>query len=226
MSEPIVIGRATLYLADCRDLVGVGSGAIPVFDPPYGVGDAAGGAINDTPVQYASYADTREELAELARGYIGPLIGSSKRAALTPGRGNAYLYPEPADEGAFFQPAAVSMSKWGRGTYQPILFYGRDPRIGKTIQPLHYTITQPAEKNGHPCPKPLLAWTWLVNRAVLPGETVFDPFMGSGTTAAACARLGLTFIGIERDPGYFDIACKRIEDAQRQGSLFDQGVAA
>ena len=54
------------------------------------------------------------------------------------------------------------------------------------------------------------------------GETVCDPFMGSGTTGVACAKLGRKFIGIEIDEGYFDIACKRIEQAYAQPSLFDQ----
>jgi site-specific DNA-methyltransferase (adenine-specific) len=49
---------------------------------------------------------------------------------------------------------------------------------------------------------------------------VFDPFMGSGTTGVACAKLGRSFIGIEIEPKYFDIACKRIEQAYAQGDLF------
>jgi DNA modification methylase len=55
--------------------------------------------------------------------------------------------------------------------------------------------------------------------ALKPGITL-DPFMGSGSTGVACADLRRPFIGIEIDPTYFDIACKRIEDAQRQGQLF------
>ena len=47
-------------------------------------------------------------------------------------------------------------------------------------------------------------------------KIILDPFMGSGTTGVACMNLGRTFIGIEREPKYFDIACRRIEDAQRQ----------
>lgn len=48
------------------------------------------------------------------------------------------------------------------------------------------------------------------------GDLVIDPFMGSGTTGVACVQMGRKFIGIEIDPGYFEIACKRIEAAQRQ----------
>lgn len=52
------------------------------------------------------------------------------------------------------------------------------------------------------------------------GHTILDPFMGSGTTGVACAKLGRRFIGIEIEPKYFDIACKRIEDAYKQPDLF------
>ena len=55
-------------------------------------------------------------------------------------------------------------------------------------------------------------------------KTVLDPYMGSGTTGVACVTSGRKFIGIEIDPDYFAIACKRIEAAQRQ-ILFDLEVA-
>ena len=50
--------------------------------------------------------------------------------------------------------------------------------------------------------------------------TVGDPFMGSGTNGVACAKMGKTFYGIEREPKYFDIACKRIEQAYKQEKMF------
>jgi DNA modification methylase len=56
---------------------------------------------------------------------------------------------------------------------------------------------------------------------ISPAQTILDPFMGSGTTGVAAARLGRSFIGIEREPKYFDIACRRIDEAQRQVSLFE-----
>jgi len=74
------------------------------------------------------------------------------------------------------------------------------------------------DKNSHPAPFPVE----LPRRSletILDGD-VLDPFMGSGTTGVAAAMLGRRFIGIERDAVYFDIACRRIEEAQRQGSLF------
>ena len=60
----------------------------------------------------------------------------------------------------------------------------------------------------------------LVDRCSSPDDTILDPFMGSGTTGVACAKLGRRFIGIEIEPKYFDIACKRIEDAYKQPDLF------
>ena len=62
---------------------------------------------------------------------------------------------------------------------------------------------------------------WLVSRASpFLGETILDPFMGSGTTLVACAKLGRRGVGIEIDPDYFEIACRRVEEAYRQPDLF------
>ena len=72
----------------------------------------------------------------------------------------------------------------------------------------------------HPTQKPIALMRHIVKVSSRQGSTVLDPFMGSGTTGVACARLGRKFIGIEIEPKYFDIACKRIEDAYRQGDMF------
>jgi site-specific DNA-methyltransferase (adenine-specific)/modification methylase len=81
------------------------------------------------------------------------------------------------------------------------------------------------EPRVHPTQKPIAVMQWCIEQAGMP-ETILDPFMGSGTTGVAAMRLGRTFIGIEREPKYFDIACRRIEDAQRQVSLFDAPAPA
>jgi site-specific DNA-methyltransferase (adenine-specific) len=74
--------------------------------------------------------------------------------------------------------------------------------------------------NDHPAPMPYsMAFDHIVTWTD-PGETVCDPFMGSGTTGVACAETGRAFIGIEIDEGYFDKACRRVEAAQRQQRLF------
>ena len=71
----------------------------------------------------------------------------------------------------------------------------------------------------HPTQKPVALMRWCLE--FLPdAETILDPFMGSGTTLVACAKMGRKGIGIELDPDYFDIACKRVEEAYAQPDLF------
>ncbi len=69
---------------------------------------------------------------------------------------------------------------------------------------------------SHPTQKPLDLMCWCVNLMTKPGDTVIDPFMGSGTTGVACVQTGRNFIGIEIDPGYFKTAERRIKDAEAQ----------
>mgnify|MGYP003430706871 CR=1 FL=1 len=75
-----------------------------------------------------------------------------------------------------------------------------------------------ANKSGrlHPTEKPVALFEYLIKTYTNEGETVLDNCMGSGTTGVACINTNRNFIGIELDQGYFDIACKRIEEAQRQ----------
>jgi len=81
--------------------------------------------------------------------------------------------------------------------------------------------TFPTEGGGTEVPtqKPVALAAAFVSDFTAPGETVADPCMGSGTTGVAALAQGRKFIGCELDPGRFDIACRRIEDAQRQGRL-------
>ena len=73
-------------------------------------------------------------------------------------------------------------------------------------------------------PKPVGWMRWLVALTTRRGETVLDPFMGSGTTGVAAVQQGREFIGIERERAYFDIACERIKQAQAQGSLLEEAA--
>lgn len=93
---------------------------------------------------------------------------------------------------------------------------------GKRVIPGTSPKVQPKGRtaNGHPCSRALEHFDWLMRWHTEDGDTVLDPFMGSGTTGVAAIRAGRQFVGIEIEPAYFDIACQRIEDAQRQGSLF------
>jgi DNA modification methylase len=82
-----------------------------------------------------------------------------------------------------------------------------------------FTYRKTNAEMEHPTQKPLKLMEWCLS--FLPdAETILDPFMGSGTTGVACAKLGRKFIGIELEPKYFDIACKRIEDAYKQPDMF------
>lgn len=75
-------------------------------------------------------------------------------------------------------------------------------------------------QKDHPTQKPVELMKWCISHLPEGSNTILDPFMGSGTTGVAAVQMGRKFIGIEREPKYFDIACKRIEDAQRQGDMF------
>ena len=74
----------------------------------------------------------------------------------------------------------------------------------------------------HSCEKPQALLLHMLHASTRPGSLVLDPFLGSGATAIACNTMGLRFVGIERDAGHFAAACRRIEDAQRQASLFPE----
>lgn len=83
-----------------------------------------------------------------------------------------------------------------------------------------------AERTGlHPTEKPRRLMAELVADFTKPGQSICDPFMGSGTTGVAAVQAGRCFIGIERDPAHFALSCRRIEDAQRQGQLFGSAAA-
>ena len=73
----------------------------------------------------------------------------------------------------------------------------------------------------HPSQKPIELMHWCLRQLPDDAQTILDPFMGSGTTGVAAIQLGRKFIGIEREEKYFDIACKRIEQAVAQGQLFE-----
>jgi site-specific DNA-methyltransferase (adenine-specific)/modification methylase len=80
-------------------------------------------------------------------------------------------------------------------------------------------IRQGNEERYHPTQKPLEVMKWVIDLCPK-ADTILDPFMGSGSTGVAAIQLGRKFIGIEREPKYFDVACKRIEQAVAQGQLF------
>lgn len=86
--------------------------------------------------------------------------------------------------------------------------------------------TNSRDRDGrHPTEKPVPLMLELLADFTNPGQTVLDPFMGSGTTGVACIRAGRKFIGIERDPAYFEIACERVAKATAQPDLLISAAA-
>ncbi len=215
MTDPVQIGDATLYLGDCLGILPtLGKVDAVVTDPPYGLD-----------IQYASFEDSEEAVAALASQWLPVCREQAEIVAFTPGKRNEWLYPRPSWVLAWCSPAGQGGTSWGFPCHWPILVYGNDPylKCGKGRQPDAY-FPQKLEierGTGHPCPKPENVMRWLVRR-IDPTNTatILDPFMGSGTTGVACAKLGRKFIGIEIEPKYFDIACRRIEEAYRQPDMF------
>ena len=218
----VQIGDCDLFLGDCRELLPL----LPkvdavVTDPPYGVALGVGKSNNNRHRdEYASFKDTPENIEQVILPAIAECRKIAQRVVFTPGVRNLFKYPQPDHVGSIYYPAGAGCNAWGFSCWQPIIYYGKDPFGGKGSRPDSFESSEAAEKNGHPCPKPLGQMRKILERASMRGETVLDPFMGSGTTGVACVKLGRKFIGIEIEPKYFEIACKRIEQAYAQPDFF------
>ncbi len=215
------IGNQRLILGDCLEVMPLlGKVDAVVTDPPYGIG-----------FKYNTHEDTSEALQLLIDGFVPVSLAISKRSIITPGNTNIFKYPRPNWVGAWTWDTTTACGFWGWSQWQPILLYGEDvwPGTSSNGGPLksdriHFSggqakISQ-SDGMGHTCPKPLSFMEKIIARFSLAGETILDPFMGSGTTLVACQRLGRNGTGIELDPEYFEIACKRVEEAARQPDLF------
>ena len=217
------IGDCRMILGDCLTVMPLlGRVDAVVTDPPYGIDGGVGGDARDFAkgAYSGAFDDTEDYIQSVCVPAINLAISLADAVAVTPGIRCSSFYPRPRDMGCFWTPAACTHGPWGMSTMQPIFYYGKDWRAGKGAWPSGRQLTERAEKNGHPCPKPILAWTWLVEKAVPPKGICLDPFMGSGTTLVACAKMGRKGIGIELDPEYFEIACRRVEAAYAQPDLF------
>jgi site-specific DNA-methyltransferase (adenine-specific) len=227
------IGNATLYLGDCREVLPTLRRVDAVVtDPPYGIGLAkktsdyrdskhydGGESLRATRL----YDDEPAAIRSLIQTAVPAALALAERALIFSGPAMLWAYPEPASVGSVFTLAGAGRTAWGFQCTHPVLFYGKDPFLqdGRGGRPNSLKDDQPnLEKIDHPCPKPIAWMRWAIGRASRPGETILDPFMGSGTTGVACAQMGRSFIGIELDPHYFDGACRRIEQAYRQADLF------
>lgn len=215
MTSPVIIGNATLYLGDCRDILPT----LPrvdavVTDPPYGIG-----------WEYEGYEDTFESWRELMDAVIPALKELTFNISLSVGplEAEAHIlwHHAPKWRACWYRGSTGARAPMGFRDWETIFLWGVPPA------PMHDFMSIPPENEqfGHSCPKPVGYAKWLVHRLSTGGQVILDPFLGSGTTGVAAVQMQRKFIGIESEPKYFDIACKRIEDAQRQGSLFGSEAA-
>lgn len=215
--EKVVIGNATLYRADCFDVLPQLSdiGAV-VTDPPYGIGYA-----------YRSYDDAPSEYDALMSRLVPLLVRVTRngpcfvwQSQLKIDRWHRYF---PA---GFRVIAACKMYPIRRGVtralaWDPIIFWsGRSRLCNELPRDWHICDLRPWDAacgdNPVPCPRPIEQVEYICNS--IRAQSILDPFMGSGTTGEAAIRAGKRFVGIEQDPVYFAYACKRIEAATREAA--------
>lgn len=220
--KPVIIGDATLYCGDCTDILPTLAKVDAVItDPPYGIGESAGKAKTRTgPAGIGGgkyvmdYGNSDWDKEPINDALIGAVITAGKYAVIF--GGNYYTLPKTScwlvwDKLNGDNDFADCELAW--------------TNLPKAIRRIQYLwngmLRANGEKRGdHPTQKPLGVMKWCIEQAGNP-ETILDPFMGSGTTGVAAIQLGCKFIGIEREPKYFDIACQRIEQAVAQGQLFE-----
>lgn len=217
----------TLYLGDCREILPtLGKVDAVVTDPPYGVNIGEHAASKDGRDHllrkngYASYQDTPENFAELVPPVIRSCLSKSKRMGVFGVPPNIWLLPPPDVIGGIFMAGGMGRTKWGYASLSHCLLYGKAPELQKGARPTAIANNDASAISEHPTPKPDRWMRWVVGLTSLPSETILDPFMGSGTTGVAAVKLGRKFIGIEIEPKYFDIACRRISEALKQPDMF------
>jgi hypothetical protein len=202
-----------IFHGDCREILPEISGEAFVTDPQYGVdlGDSdrrkRGHGLGKE--SYSAFEDTYENYCSVVIPAIRQVVQQCIRGACFVGPHFQEL-PKCTTLGGIYCPSAIGTHEWGFNTFLPILLYGKAPDQYFGRQHTVLRSTAVAEKNGHPCPKPLEWLLWLVRRISLDGETIIDPFMGSATTLLAAKKLGRSAIGIEIEEKYCEIAAKRL----------------
>lgn len=219
MIVPVIIGRATLYHGDCRDILPtLGKVDAVVTDPPYGInyggllkgkGDGYGNADKNGWKDYgAPEWDTERPSPEI----FDLILDASKNQIIW---GGNYFTD--------FLPPTMQWLVWDKGQRD---FSLADCEFAWSSQQRAARIFNYARAKAlldgkeHPTQKPIALMKWCIEQLASKPASILDPFLGSGTTGVAAVQMGRDFIGIEREPKYFDIACRRIEDAQRQKDLF------
>lgn len=239
MSRVETIGRATLYLGDCREILPtLGKVDHIISDPPYeAVMQNKWGVLS----RNAPSSHVRHD--EIGFDAIDHMREAVAKAAVEACEGWCILFCMAEGVRAWRDVLEASGARykramvWVKPDAMP-QFNGQGPSTGHEMmvsawcgaghsswngggRPGVFTYNKNTQGAVHPTQKPLPLMKQLVHLFSNAGQSVCDPFMGSGTTGVACVEQGRDFIGIEANPDHFEAACKRIEDAQRQGSLFE-----
>jgi len=200
-------GRVTLYLGDCRDVIGRVEADAVITDPPYGISFAAQPTTGGR-----KRGQKRETWDDETPSDV--VLGLPGMAPICVVWGGNY-YSLPCTRGWLM---------WRKPDAPPSMAHGELAwtNLDQNLKVIDWSIaaTNP-ERVGHPTQKPVRVMGWTMDQAGVPdGATVFDPFMGSGSTAIACIRTGRRFIGVERDPAHYATALSRIKNELAQGDLF------
>ena len=208
IAREVTIGNCRLLQADCRDVLPtLGRVCAVVTDPPYGIGedggrfrDRKGGGYRVLP---KGGWDSKRPDADI----FAAIVSASDNQIIW--GGNYFADLLPASKGWLYWDKLMG----GDFADGELAWTNLDRALRK------FTLCNKMAGKLHPTQKPVALMEWCLG--FLPdAQTILDPFMGSGTTGVACVNLGRSFIGIELDPGYFDIAVKRITDAHKQTDLF------
>ena len=212
--NPVIIGNATLYLGDCLEILPTLPKVDAVItDPPYGIGESneknlTRGRIA-APKDYGHFDwDTvpasQESIEQIRAISTWQAIFGGNYFDLPPT--SCWLVWDKQNGSNDFADCELAWTNW--------------PKAVRRIQwRWNGMIRQGNESRFHPTQKPAGVMRWVIDLCPA-SQTILDPYMGSGTTGVAAVQMGRQFIGIEREPRYFDIACRRIEDAQKQAQLF------
>ncbi len=203
------IGDATLYLGDCMDILPTLPKVDAVItDPPYGIKRFEKGPLRFDKTGEYKNGITWDKAPEKA--FFDLLLSKGENSIIW-GANNFEL---PTSEYFLVWDKQQTVSNFASAE----LAYTNIKIPAKVFR---FSIHQHNQiEKDHPTQKPVDLMAWCID-FVPKAKTILDPFMGSGTTGVAAIQMGRKFIGIEREPKYFDIACKRIEQAVAQPRLFE-----
>lgn len=216
-----------IYLGDCRDIIpSLGKVDAVVSDPPYGIAFAHGG--NDRSGigkgRYATKFAGVSIAGDDAPFDPEPLLGLGDTAILWGGNHFANSLPPSASWFIWDKRAA---SQHTNDFADCEMAWTNKKGVARVFRHQWDGMMRASERGVarvHPTQKPIELMKWCLQQ-IPDAKTILDPYMGSGTTGVAAVMMGRQFIGIELDPGYFDVACKRIADALKAPDMFAVPVA-